>query len=142
MPCKCYNQGNCLHQKSHKTGGTLYKHECTECFAVIGKTFMYQSQNVITNRQGNQKRLAMDMSLGIHTHHFETYTIYSRNIDFHSKIKELEVSKQWYYSERFCWCTTPLQSYAEVTKKQKPQFQTHFRQNLQNSTCEEKMFPC
>ena len=38
MPCQYYNQGSCVHQKSHDTRGTLYKHICTHCFATSGKT--------------------------------------------------------------------------------------------------------
>ena len=41
MPCQYYNQGSCVHQKSHDTRGTLYKHICTHCFATSGKTFAH-----------------------------------------------------------------------------------------------------
>ena len=41
MPCQYYNQGSCVHQKSHDTRGTLYKHISTHCFATSGKTFAH-----------------------------------------------------------------------------------------------------
>ena len=39
MPCQYFNQGSCVHQKSHETKGTLYKHICAACFASQGKTY-------------------------------------------------------------------------------------------------------
>ena len=39
MPCQYFNQGSCVHQKSHEIKGTLYKHICAACFASQGKTY-------------------------------------------------------------------------------------------------------
>ena len=41
MPCQYFNQGSCVHQKSHDTKGTLYKHICAACFASHGKTYSH-----------------------------------------------------------------------------------------------------
>ena len=37
MPCQFFNQGSCVHQKTHETRGTLYKHICSSCFAISGE---------------------------------------------------------------------------------------------------------
>ena len=39
MPCQYFNQGSCVHQKSHDTKGALYIHICAACFASHGKTY-------------------------------------------------------------------------------------------------------
>ena len=39
MPCQYFNQGSCVHQKSHDTKGTLYKHICAACIGSHGKTY-------------------------------------------------------------------------------------------------------
>ena len=41
MPCQFFNQGSCIHQKTHDTCGTLYKHICSSCFATRGKQFSH-----------------------------------------------------------------------------------------------------
>ena len=49
MPCQYYNQGSCVHQKSHDTRGTLYKHICTHCFATSVKHLPIQNLSAVPN---------------------------------------------------------------------------------------------
>ena len=41
MPCNYYNQDSCVHDKTHETKGTIYKHICSACFANGGKSFTH-----------------------------------------------------------------------------------------------------
>ena len=41
MPCNYYNQDSCVHDKTHETKGTIYKHICSACLANGGKTFVH-----------------------------------------------------------------------------------------------------
>ena len=40
-----YNQGTCMHQKSHDTKGVTYRHICAYCFQQFGKTYSHSEQN-------------------------------------------------------------------------------------------------
>ena len=45
LTCSYYNQGTCVHQKSHDTKGVTYRHICAFCFQQSGKTFNHSEQN-------------------------------------------------------------------------------------------------
>ena len=58
MPCSYYNQDSCVHDKTHETKGTLYKHICSACFANGGRSFMHpetQSKNKNTKSQSKNE---------------------------------------------------------------------------------------
>ena len=39
MPCMYYNQGTCMHTKTHETRGVTYRHICATCFSNLSKAF-------------------------------------------------------------------------------------------------------
>ena len=41
MPCNYYNQDSCVHDKTHETKGTIYKHIFSACCANGGKSFAH-----------------------------------------------------------------------------------------------------
>ena len=45
LTCSYYNQGTCIHQKSHDTKGVTYRHICAYCFQQFGKTYSHSEQN-------------------------------------------------------------------------------------------------
>ena len=45
LTCSFYNQGTCIHQKSHDTKGVTYRHICAHCFQQFGKTYPHSEQN-------------------------------------------------------------------------------------------------
>ena len=45
LNCSYYNQGTCVHQRSHDTKGVTYRHICAFCFQQLGKTFNHSEQN-------------------------------------------------------------------------------------------------
>ena len=45
LTCSYYNQGTCMHQKSHDTKGVNYRHICAYCFQQSGKTYPHSEQN-------------------------------------------------------------------------------------------------
>ena len=45
LNCSYYNQGTCVHQRSHDTKGVPYRHICAFCFQHLGKTFNQSEQN-------------------------------------------------------------------------------------------------
>ena len=58
MPCQYFNQGSCVHQKSHETKGTLYKHIFAACFASQGKTYPHpetECRNKLRKSAKNEK---------------------------------------------------------------------------------------
>ena len=45
LNCSYYNQGTCVHQRSHDTKDITYRHICAFCFQQLGKTFNHSEQN-------------------------------------------------------------------------------------------------
>ena len=45
LTCSYYNQGTCVHQKSHDAKGVTYRHICAFCFQQTGKTFCHPEQS-------------------------------------------------------------------------------------------------
>ena len=45
LTCSYYNQGTCVHQKSHDTKGVTYRYICAFCFQQMGKTFNHPEQS-------------------------------------------------------------------------------------------------
>ena len=45
LTCSYFNQGTCVHQRSHDTKGTMYRHICNYCFQQTGKTYPHSEQN-------------------------------------------------------------------------------------------------
>ena len=122
MPCQYYNQGSCVHQKSHDTRGTLYKHICTHCFATSGKTFAHPESQCRTKlKKTDKKRITTGMSFDAHTRRFGTRFFHNSNAPFHSHFAELNTTKQtafhWYCMQRACREYTPRLLYADVVKK-------------------------
>ena len=39
LTCSYFNQDTCVHQRSHDTKGTMYRHICNYCFQQTGKTY-------------------------------------------------------------------------------------------------------
>ena len=45
LTCSYFNQGTCVHQRSHDTKGIMYRHICNYCFQQNGKTYPHSEQN-------------------------------------------------------------------------------------------------
>ena len=45
LNCSYYNQGTCVHQRSHDTKGVTYRHIYAFCFQQLGKTFNHSEPN-------------------------------------------------------------------------------------------------
>ena len=45
VTCSYFNQGICMHQRSHDTKGTTYRHICSYCFQQTGKIYPHAEQN-------------------------------------------------------------------------------------------------
>ena len=55
LKCSYYNQGTCVHQRSHDTKGATYRHVCAFCFQQLGKTFNHLEQNCRNKNKKFQK---------------------------------------------------------------------------------------
>ena len=54
LTCSYFNQGTCMHQKSHDNKGVMYRHICSYCFQQTGKTYPHSEQNC---RNKNAKKI-------------------------------------------------------------------------------------
>ena len=54
--CSYYNQGTCMHQKSHDTKGVTYRHICAYSFQQTGKTYPHAEQNCRNKTKKNDKK--------------------------------------------------------------------------------------
>ena len=45
LTCSYFNQGTCVHQRSHDNKGIMYKHIYNYCFQQNGKTYPHSEQN-------------------------------------------------------------------------------------------------
>ena len=111
--------GLCVHQKSHDTRGTLYKHICSHCFATSSKTFAHPESQCCTKlKKTDKKQITSGMSLGAHTRRFGTQFLYTSKAHLAPDIAELDTNKhtalQWYYMQRALRENSPLLSYADV----------------------------
>ena len=58
MPCNYYNQDSCVHDKTHETKGTIYKHICSACFANGGKSFTHPETQCRNKNKKVKKRVS------------------------------------------------------------------------------------
>ena len=50
VPCKFYNNGNCIHEGEHMDGHVLQKHACAYCYRMV-KRFCYHSESSCNRKQ-------------------------------------------------------------------------------------------
>ena len=79
MTCQYFNERSCVHQKSHETKGTLYKHICAACFASQGKTYPHPETECRNKlKEKCKKRVGLGMCLGTHAQSVHVDCVTSR----------------------------------------------------------------
>ena len=85
MNCQSYNQGSCVHSKSHDAKGMLYKHICTSCFC-----YNWQKISSSGSRMQGQakkkfvKKTRVNMGVDIRTDTHETQNTYHCSRTFYN----------------------------------------------------------
>ena len=117
MPCQYYNQGSCVHQKSHDTHGTLYKHICTHCFATSGKTFAHPESHCRTKhtnhtRKGLVKSISKiksipDVTLALHPQTNDSSTIANKQSCANKRLVHLKNEQTHSHKAQHNTCHIP-----------------------------------